>query len=56
MKPMISVGMAGAKPLQLYLDEGLAYVAVDVPGTGRSEQASGRWSVNAWWVAATTGW
>ena len=24
-------------PIQLYLDEGYAYVAVDVPGTGRSE-------------------
>ncbi len=24
-------------PIQLYLDEGYAYVAMDVPGTGRSE-------------------
>lgn len=24
-------------PMQLYLDHGYAYVAVDVPGTGRSE-------------------
>ena len=24
-------------PMQLYLDQGYAYVAMDVPGTGRSE-------------------